>query len=373
MRVLHVLATDQRRGSEVFAADLIRALSQNGLDQKVAVLRDGAPIPVEFEAPVEKLGGEGARLPGVRVSLQALGRLRNTVSSFEPDVVQAHGGESLKYSVLSGSASRGSLIYRKIGSAPTQVKSGLARLVHRKLISKATMTVAIAEAVRRETIDLFKVAPDRVITIPNGVDLRRMAPQRDPVSLRDELGIGRGPISISIAALTWEKEPLRHVEVASRLIERIPNMTHLIVGDGPMRRDVESAVSGYRRGMRIRVLGSRTDIGDLLATSDAVLFASRPDGMEGMPTILIEAGLAGVPVVAFDVAGVSEVVIAGTTGYLVPAGDVDGLVERLSKLVTDEKLRSEMGLAARQHCAANFDIRAIAPRYLELYRAVADR
>ena len=89
-----------------------------------------------------------------------------------------------------------------------------------------------------------------------------------------------------------------------------------------------------------------------------------------MPAVAIEAGISGLPVAGYDVAGLSEVVEDGTSGFLVPWGDVDGLALRVSKLLHDEELRRSMGSAGRDICRGRFDIRALAPRYMGVYREV---
>jgi glycosyltransferase involved in cell wall biosynthesis len=88
-----------------------------------------------------------------------------------------------------------------------------------------------------------------------------------------------------------------------------------------------------------------------------------------MSGVAIEAGLAGVPVVAYHMAGLPEVVVDGRTGFLVPPGDVGGLAARLVHLLDDDEVRSSMGQEARRACA-QFDIREVAPRYLALYEEV---
>jgi glycosyltransferase involved in cell wall biosynthesis len=115
------------------------------------------------------------------------------------------------------------------------------------------------------------------------------------------------------------------------------------------------------------VLGSRDDVGDLLAASDVMLLASRIDGMEGMPAAVIEAGFAGVPVVAFAVAGVGEVILDQVTGYLVAPGDITGLVSAIEQILDDRNLSQTMSEAARRWTLANYDIGRVGQRYFELY------
>jgi glycosyltransferase involved in cell wall biosynthesis len=234
--------------------------------------------------------------------------------------------------------------------------------------------VALAEAVRRESIPLFDVDPDHVVTIPNGVDVRRLVPSRRRDDTRRRLGIDAdAPLVLSVAALTWEKDPSAHIRVGTRVIDALPEARHLIVGDGPLRDRAAAEVSSLGRGDAIACLGSRSDVADLLAAADVVLFASRPDGMEGMPTILIEAGMLGVPVAGFDVAGASEVVVSGETGLLVPWGDEAALARAVLTILRERAVRARMGEAARRLTRDRFDLVPIAGRYAVLYQEILAR
>jgi len=117
-------------------------------------------------------------------------------------------------------------------------------------------------------------------------------------------------------------------------------------------------------------VGARSDTADLLAASDVMLLASRT---EGMPACLIEAGMAGLPTVAYSVGGVPEAVEDGSTGLLVPPGDEEGLSRSMLRLLGDAALRGDMGSAAERRCCSTFDMDVVAPRYLEVYRDAAGR
>ena len=143
---------------------------------------------------------------------------------------------------------------------------------------------------------------------------------------------------------------------------------HLFAGDGPLRQELAAAAGRLGLTDRVRLLGSRDDVGDLLAASDLLLFASRT---EGMPASVIEAGAAGVPVAGTALAGVPEVVVDGQTGLLAAPGDLDGLRAALDRLLGDGELRAAMGRAARTRCRDRFGIDAIAGAYLALYEELA--
>jgi glycosyltransferase involved in cell wall biosynthesis len=369
MRVLHVVTTAQRRGAEVFTADLVDALGRAGVAQQVAVLHAVDGPGVRYGAPVTMLGAEAWMLPGMRISATAVRELRRVLRDWKPDVVQAHGGEPLKYALLAGAWLGCRVVYRRIGSTPPSIAHGPRRVVYGQLMRRAARVVAVAEAVRAETLEVFGLAGSHVVTIPNAVDARRLLPRHDRALVRQELGIPAGAeVLLSLGALTWEKDPLGHVEVAAQVLAERPQAWHLVVGDGPMLGAVEAAVGRSRTGARVRLVGARSDIGDILAASDVLLFASCS---EGMPGTVIEAGLVGVPVAGYAVAGVSEVVEPGVTGMLAQPGDPGRLRSDILTLLADADMRHALGAAARDRCQARFDIQAVAPRYLELYHTLA--
>jgi glycosyltransferase involved in cell wall biosynthesis len=148
---------------------------------------------------------------------------------------------------------------------------------------------------------------------------------------------------------------------------------HLFVGDGPMRDTIRGEIERRRIAARCRVLGSRRDVGNIMNASDVFLFASRADGMEGMPATVIEAGMVALPVAGYSIMGVPEVVVDGVTGLLAPGGDIDALTRHALDLVSDQARRIAMGSAARDRCRSCFDLKTIAPRYLELYEQVLTR
>jgi glycosyltransferase involved in cell wall biosynthesis len=204
-RVLHVVATAQRRGAEMFAADLVRALARLGVEQHVAVLRYVGAERIAFDATTEGMGADGRRLPGLRVHLGAVNRLRSRIRGFRPSVVHAHGGEPYKHALLAARPFGVPVIYRRIGEVAPTARRGLPRMAHGGLMRRSDRIVAVAEAVRDETIEMFGVHPERVITIPRGIDPQRLVPATDRAQTRADLGVAADAVVLlSLGALSWE-------------------------------------------------------------------------------------------------------------------------------------------------------------------------
>jgi glycosyltransferase involved in cell wall biosynthesis len=143
----------------------------------------------------------------------------------------------------------------------------------------------------------------------------------------------------------------------------------LFVGDGPDRSALEQRAAEMGLQHRVKFLGQRLDIPELLASSDIFALATN---WEGFPIGILEAMRAGLPVVASNVNGVGEAVSDGVTGYLVPAADSNAFRNRLVQLLTDVNLRRNMGAAGRlrfeKEFTADVMLRKTASIYRELVR-----
>lgn len=368
MRILHLVSSTDRRGAQIFASDLVGALSRIGAEQRVVALRGSTGPSTSFSAPSLALRADGS--PG-RFDWGIPRGLGREVARFGPDVIQAHGGETLKYAVPATLRSRVPIVYRRIGSTPEWASSAAQRSLYGALARRAAAVVAVSEATREETLRIFRVHATRAITIPNAVDAGRLAVRRGAEAVRGELGIARSvPVVLSAGALTWEKDPLGQVEVAALVLKEVPEAVFLLAGAGPLAVATEAEIAARGLGDRVRLLGVRTDVQDLLGASDALLLAS---ATEGSPAVVIEAGLLGVPVAAFAVGGIPEQVDDGVTGVLAPPGDRAALASALSALLRDRDRRREMGRRGLELCRNEFEIGAVAPAYLRVYEGVARR
>lgn len=358
MRVLHVVATADRRGAELFAGDLAARLERE-VEQLVVVLRRCSGT---LAYPVEHVCLSDGRAR--RFDPELVVRLTSVVRRWRPDVVTAHGGEALKHAAL---ATGRPIVYRRIGSVTARGIAGPRRVAHAALMRRARRVVVLSAAGAEETTTVFGVPGRKVRLIPNAVDASRLRPCRGRDEVRASLSIDPAAfVVLSLGALTWEKDPLAHLEVSRRAGARRSDLIHVFAGDGPLRPELEAAAAP--RGAGVKVLGTRDDVADLLGASDAVLLASRT---EGVPACLIEAGLAGVPSVAYAFPGVTEVVAHGEGGWLAPPGDLPALAGGLVRLVANRRAAAGMGAVARARCRERFDLGRAARAYLEIYEEVA--
>jgi glycosyltransferase involved in cell wall biosynthesis len=176
-----------------------------------------------------------------------------------------------------------------------------------------------------------------------------------------------GPLVLFVGALTGGKRPDRFVEVVARLRTQGTEVRAELIGDGPLRDELV----GPARDAGVELRGSRSDIARQMRRADVMIFCSRPAG-EGMPGVLIEAGLSGLPVVATSTPGVTSIVNDGETGFVVPVDDLAAMVAATTRLVGDGELRSKMGGSARQWCVDNFSLASVSARWLAHIQPLMD-
>ncbi len=175
------------------------------------------------------------------------------------------------------------------------------------------------------------------------------------------------------AIMVGRLTPIKAIDVAvDALAQLAPTSAwHLdVVGDGPLRADLEAQARRRGVGDRVTFHGFRRDVAALMTHSDALVMPSRH---EGLPYTLLEAMSLGLPTVASDVGGLAEVLRHEQTGLLVPVGDVGGLAAALSRLETDQELRRRLGAAAAVEQRRGYTLAAMGAGYLEVYRVAGRR
>lgn len=183
-----------------------------------------------------------------------------------------------------------------------------------------------------------------------GVDLKRFAPENtDENRVRRELGIRPIDTVITyVAEFNSTKNHLWLLKVWSHLAAEENNVHLLLVGEGKCKAKLEKSVARESIA-RVKFLGFRKDVPDILAATDIVVNASR---REGLPRGVMEAMAAGKPVVATDVRGNRDLVEHNVTGFLVKLGDTRGLADALLRLIRDPDLRTRMGQAGQEKIQA---------------------
>lgn len=208
------------------------------------------------------------------------------------------------------------------------------------------------------------------LVIRSGIELDRFGhPQVPRETTRAAWGIpADAPLIGSVTRLSPQKAPLDFVRAAALVAQRYPNAYFMMVGDGPLRGEVEQLATELGIANRLVLTGLRRDVPELLATFDLFALSSL---WEGLPRVLLQAMATSLPVVATACDGSAEAIETGVNGFLVPPGEPTQLAERLCDLLEQPALAQQMGSAgyARvEEFSVRGMVKAIAALYAELLK-----
>ncbi len=227
------------------------------------------------------------------------------------------------------------------------------RMMERGLAQITDRLITVSDRVRDDLVE-FGVAPvERFTVVPLGLDLAPMfASAAHRGVLRRELGVpDRVPVIGIIGRLFPVKNHRLFLDAAARVAERHPEARFLVVGDGPLRTDLEQHARKIGLADRVIFTGWRHDLPVIYEGLDLLVVSSVN---EGTPVSAIEAMAAGCPVVATRVGGLPDLVDDGRTGQLVPPGDAEVLAHAISTLVADRTQAARLADAARVEVERRF-------------------
>ncbi len=365
LRLLILIDSLGLGGAESLLVPFIGAARRSGVAVKVAVLSGRSFLRNDMVDSVRAAGVEPHFL-GIERLLdpRAIPRLARYLRTSDCDVVHAHLGYSI---TLGAPAAR--LARRPMVATFHHVPSPLpaAEAVKERLSVTAASTSAacifVSDAQRAAFAALYPRRTGRWIVIRNGVDLEAF--RGIEATFPPELEIPQGsPVVIIVGALRRPKGQHRAIAAWELVCARHPSARLLLVGSGPEERNLRQDVQARGLGASVIFAGFRRDIPRLLTASTLMVSASET---EALPTVVMEAGAASLPVVATSVGGTNEVIDDGVTGVLVPPDRPDLLGQAVAELLADPSTLAAMADAAGRRARAEFGAGTWVDRLGELY------
>lgn len=315
------------------------------------------------QRPFHFHSAEGERLPREALVEQLLDHLQHIT----PDVLHAN---SLAMGRLTGAVA---------DRCPARTYAHLRDIIKLsgatiKDLNRNDQLLAVSQATSEFHIQQGLDA-DRTSVLFNGVDCQRFQPRSAATAFRRELGLGAD----SVVALTVGQIGLRKGQdvlaaAATRIVERVPNVQFVVVGERNSTKPESVAFEQKLRDDfqtaklvgRLHLLGYREDVHRLMNAADLLV---HPAKQEPLGRVLLEAAASGLPIVATDVGGTSEILKAGASAELVAPGDPAALAAAVINLAQDARLRKRMSSAARQTVLEGFNATFAADRLAEVWRA----
>lgn len=311
-----------------------------------------APAGVTVHA-VPQAGDLDPRLPW---------RLWRLLRRLRPDLVHVHSrrGADVWGGLLARLAGVPAVVSRRVDNPEPR---WLAALKYRPYARVITISAGIREVLLSEGLPA-----DKVVCVPSAVDVAHYQRGCDRPALEEAFGLEAAAIPVAMAAQFIERKGHRDLLAAwPTVVAAEPRARLLLFGQGPLREEMERLAA--ERGLADTVVfaGFRDDLERFLPCLRAL---AHPARMEGLGVTLLQAGAAGVPIVACPVGGIPEIVKDGETGYRVPPRDAEALAEALIRLVRDPQLAETLGGAARGHVEAHFAIEAMVAGNRRVYEVV---
>ncbi len=378
--IAHVLHRLYLAGAEVLAADLSRKL-RHRYRFIFLCLDEVGPLGL-------RLRNEGftvldlQRKPGVDLSVAR--RIAGAVAQHGIQLLHAHQYTPFFYAAASRlppakwSLAGPSILFTEHGRHYPDVRRPKRVLANRLLLRKRDRVTAVGQWVRQCLIDNEGLPGKRIEVVLNGIDPRAFAGDdaTKRASLRRELAVNDGDVVIlQVARFHPVKDHATALRafahaLQSPLLGALAGGTKpvlVLAGDGEQRHEMATLAHALKIDDKVRFLGVRSDVADLLAAADVFMLSSLS---EGVSVTLLEAMAAGLSIAATKVGGNPEVVADGVTGLLAPRREAATLGNHLATLIADPDLRQRMGQAGRQRLRAMFTQQRMHERYAAIYEAM---
>lgn len=333
---------------------LIRHMDRARYAPHVICLHDRGPLAERIEAlgvAVEVIGAHG-------VGLFEMGRrLARRLRQLRPHVVHTHNPAPHQAAAVARLLTRfPALVHTKHGRNNFSTRAR--RWAEQWAGRMSDMVVPVSTDAAEVAHSVDRVPTRKLQVIHNGIEV-------GDLTCATPLRPGRPPRAVHVARLNRVKDQGTLLRAARAVADQLPGFTLDVVGDGPMHEQVHALTAELGLQDIVRFHGFRDDVGAVLAESDLFVLSSLS---EGISITLLEAMAAGLPVVATDVGGNREVVVAGETGLLVPVGDAAALASAMLAVLTDPDRAQRLGAAGRARVASAFAI----DRTVRAYEAIYD-
>ena len=317
-------------------------------------------IPIFNLSVFDKTSGRLKRITSLIIGLRMLWKLLRT-EKFDAVVAFTHDSNilGLPLAWLAGVPARVGTHLGAIRGMPRWREK-----FHSFLVNSGIIQVLVASSTRtRDDAVREGVSPERIEIIFNAITPFKLS-ENDRIKTRQKLRLNEKDFFLlTVGRLVYEKGHEFLVQAVPSVIQSFPNITVGICGTGPLFRQLQEQISALAIENKIILLGQWENVRELLAAADAFILPSR---WEGLPMALLEAMMAGLPVIATRVQGVEEVIEDGVHGFLVPLENSEELSKAILQLLSDPDQCQRMGIAASSRILQGYTTDQMCEKYLRV-------
>jgi len=370
VRVMRIIARMNVCGPAVQVSGLMRAINSIEFDHRLYTgfcSTDEADYLETVETNIEAIRIKGLGRPVSLVSdFGAFISLVKAIREFKPHIIHTHTAKAGFLGRLASLVSlqrsirvhtfHGHLLNGYFG----RTKRLLVLMAEKFLAIFTNQLLAVGDKVRQDLLSAGIGSSSKFGLMPPGLEIKKL-PSRE--TSRKALGLRTNSLQCAfIGRVTQIKRPDRFLDVVSEVKKRSIELDFFMVGDGELLEMCRKRIK--QEDLPVKILGWQSNIERILSSADMIVLTS---DNEGTPLSLIQAGMAGLPVVTTNVGSVPEIVLNGTTG-IVTNLDVQEIANALEKLVMDAKLRTQFGAAAVEFTSSHFGLNRLVYDHETLYK-----
>ena len=358
MKILQIIQRSQLRGAEIFACQLSEELQKQGNQLDILVLFGKKSDVFMFELPFHYLEANEHRRWW---DFKTYKKLYKFIENGNYDIVQANAGDTLKYTSLSKKMFgwKSKFVFRNANKMSSFLTNSLKKNLNIWLMKEVDFVASVSEECAVDFRQTFPFLNNRVETLPIGVNCSNPQVYK---SLH-EIGIsGNGPFIVHVGGFMPEKNHEGLIRIFSNLVQEIPNAKLILIGEGKLKPAMEKLVLYMKLSQNIIFLGKRNDVQQIMSCCQALVL---PSLIEGLPGVILEAFLNKLPVVAYNVGGIKEVVIDKKTGCLVAVNDESFFLNSIKNVLINDT--NSMIDQAFQLVNNNYRIDFIAKKFEKAY------
>jgi glycosyltransferase involved in cell wall biosynthesis len=372
IRVMRIIARMNVGGPAVQVSGLMRGFNSNEFEHRLYTgfcATDEADYldSVATDIKAMRIDGLGRRV-SLRGDIRAFLSLVKAIREFKPNIIHTHTAKAGFLGRLASLVSlqksvrvhtfHGHLLNGYFGT----FKRTLVVVAEKALAFATQQLLAVGNKVRQDLLEAGIGSKEKFGLMPPGLAIGNLPSKNDALTF---FGLNNERLQCAfIGRVTQIKRPDRFLDVVSEIKKRNISLDFFIAGDGELLEACRERI--IAEDLPVKVLGWQSNIEKVLSAADIVVLTS---DNEGTPLSLIQAGMAGLPVVSTNVGSVPEVVLDNATG-LITSLDVQEIADALEKLVKDKALRERLGHAAQEFTLANFGVQRLVYDHEELYRTL---
>ena len=357
-------------GPETLILSFIRRIDSSRFGITIVSLQDIATPESPFLAAARGMGiqAESVLWKGFILCLPTILTLRTLIKKYNIDALHTHDVRS-DFAGLIASKMTGIPVVTSIhGWVGKSLKEKVHDFVDNKLIIRFCDRIIVNCEAMRKKVRPLKAMDKRITTIYNAVDFSHINTKVDPEKVRKELGLNsRSQIIVTLGRLSKEKGHRFLLEAARKVVSAFPDVVFLIVGQGPLERELQDFANELQLSHNVVFTGFFQDLSKILGLMDLFVL---PSLSEGLPISMLEAMAAGKPVIATNVGGVPEVIDNGETGIVIESKNANKLATAIMTLLEDKKKAKELGRKGQKLIRERFSAEIMVEKLEEIYRCL---